>query len=293
MEKQVNADEFVARFMTENLEHLRYTKFPIKVFQLDEIAPYIKFPTPPIFLGYNLFVHITHGFFKYQIGPKEYVVNAPAILLSSYGNISAIKSADKSVKGHCILINETAMTSIFREQEILNVFNISPLINLSLDDSADVGELCKILYKELQTEDPYTELTNSVLKSILLKSIKLSSSDKLLNRKQEIAMMFKKLVHENFKSHKDIVFYADKLAVSTNYLNRCVFSVFNKSSKEVVLEVAVMYSQVLLFETNKSIADICYELEFTDPSYFSRIFKKILGVSPSDYRRKQIKRNFI
>ncbi|PUV24731.1 MULTISPECIES: helix-turn-helix domain-containing protein [Sphingobacterium] len=286
MEKQVNAGEFVDRFMTGSLEHLRYQQSPVKIFQLSEIAPYIKFPTPPIFLGYNLLVHITEGYFKHKIGAKEYVVKAPAILISNYGNISTIKSVDKSAKGHCVLINDNAMTSIFREQEILNIFNISPLLNLSTQDSTDLNELFKLLYNELLSESPYKELFESLLKSLLLKIIKLSSSNQALNRRQEIAMMFKQLVHKNFKKQKHIAFYADKLAVSTNYLNRCVFSVFKKSSKELILEVLIMHSQFLLFESNKSIADICYELDFSDPSYFSRLFKKIVGISPTSYRNK-------
>ncbi|WP_164112399.1 MULTISPECIES: helix-turn-helix domain-containing protein [Sphingobacterium] len=284
MEKQVNADEFVERFMIGSQEHLKHQQFPVKIFPLSEIAPYIKFPTPPIFLGYNLLVHLTEGYFTHQIGPKEYMVKAPAILISSYGNISAVKAADKSVNGHCILINEAAMTSIFRAQEILNIFSISPLINLSTEDSRDIDQLCKLLRKELYADHPYKELNDSLLKSVLLKVIKLSSSNKLLNRKQEIAMRFKHLVHKNFKKHKHIGFYADKLAVSTNYLNRCVFSVFNSSSKELILEVCIMHSQLLLFESNKSISDICYELDFSDPSYFSRVFKKIVGLSPTEYR---------
>ncbi|TDQ73784.1 helix-turn-helix domain-containing protein [Sphingobacterium yanglingense] len=284
MEKKVNADEFVERFMVGSQEHLKYKQFPVKVFQLSEIAPFIKFPTPPIFLAYNLVIHLTEGYFIYQIGPKEYSVQAPAILISSYGNISAVKTADKSVRGHCILINEAAMTSIFRAQEILNIFSISPLINLPREDSIGIHQLCKLLYKELYAEDSYKELNDSLLKSILLKVIKLSSSDKLLSRRQEIAMMFKHLVHKNFKKHKHIGFYADKLAVSTNYLNRCVFSVFSQSSKEVILEICIMHSQLLLFESNKSISDICYELDFSDPSYFSRVFKKLVGLSPTEYR---------
>ncbi|ERJ58880.1 helix-turn-helix domain-containing protein [Sphingobacterium paucimobilis] len=284
MEKQVNADEYVERFMVGSLDHLKYKQFPVKVFQLNEIAPFIKFPTPPIFLAYNLLVHLTEGYFTYQIGPKEYMVKAPAILISSYGNISAVKTADRSVKGHCILINESAMTSIFRAQEILNIFSISPLIDLSQEDSTDINLLCQLLYKELYATDAYKELNDTLLKSILLKVIKLSSSDKLLSRRQEIAMMFKRLVHKNFKKHKHIGFYADKLAVSTNYLNRCVFSVFKQSSKEVILEISVMHAQLLLFESNKSVADICYELDFSDPSYFSRVFKKVVGMSPTEYR---------
>jgi AraC-like DNA-binding protein len=168
----------------------------------------------------------------------------------------------------------------------LNIFNISPLLNLTARDSSDLQELFRLLYDELLSELPYKELFENLLKSAILKIIKLSSSNLALNRRQEIAMMFKQLVHKNFKKQKNISFYADKLAVSTNYLNRCVFSVFKKSSKELILEVLIMHSQFLLFESTKSIADICYELDFSDPSYFSRLFKKIVGVSPTSYRNR-------
>lgn len=285
MDNQVNADEFVERFMTGDLGHLTYQQLPVKIFKISEIAPYIKVPTPPIFLGYNLIVHLTDGFFNHQIGPNEFVVSAPAVLISNYGNISSVKSVSKSAEGYCVLINDQAMTSIFREQEILNIFTISPLLNLSSEDSGDLEGLFGQLFKELRNADPYIELSESLLKSLLLKIIKLSESHRVLNRKQEIALFFKKLVHQHFKEEKSIAFYADKLAVSTNYLNRCVFEVFKKSSKDLILEVLIMHSQLLLLESNKTVTAICYELNFSEPSYFSRIFKKKTGMSPAAYRK--------
>ena len=98
-------------------------------------------------------------------------------------------------------------------------------------------------------------------------------------------MAFKQLVHLHFYKHKSVDFYADRLLVSINYLNRCVTSVFRKSAKALILEVAIIHSQLLLLETNKSVASIAYELDFADPSYFARLFKKIVGMSPSDYRK--------
>jgi len=64
-----------------------------------------------------------------------------------------------------------------------------------------------------------------------------------------------------------------------------VSSVFKKTSKQLILEVAIIHSQLLLLETNKSVASIAYELEFDDPSYFTRLFKKIVGISPTEYRK--------
>ncbi|MBE8714353.1 helix-turn-helix domain-containing protein [Sphingobacterium hungaricum] len=284
MDNQVNADEFVERFMTGDLGHLQYQQLPVKIFKISEIAPFIKVPTPPILLGYNLIVHLTEGFFNHQIGPREFIVNAPAVLISNYGNVSTIKSVSKSAEGYCVLIKEEAMTSIFREQEILNIFTIAPLLNLSDEDNEDLANLLSQLFKELRNEDPYLQLSESLLKSLLLKIIKLSASHKVLNRKQEIAMTFKKLVHQHFKEQKSLSFYADKLAVSTNYLNRCVYDVFKKSSKDLILEVLIMHSQLLLHESTKTVTDICYELNFSEPSYFSRIFKKKVGMSPAAYR---------
>jgi len=284
MDNQVNANEFVARFMTGDLGHLTYQQLPVKIFKISEIAPYIKVPTPPILLGYNLIVHLTEGYFNHQIGPKEFTVNAPAVLISNYGNVSAIKSVSATAEGYCVLIKEEAMTSIFREQEILNIFTISPLLNLSNAENQDLESIVSQLFKELRSEDPYFQLSESLLKSLLLKIIKLSASHKVLNRKQEIAMFFKKLVHQHFKEHKNISFYADKLAVSTNYLNRCVYEVYHKSSKDLILDVLIMHSQLLLHESTKTVTDICYELNFSEPSYFSRIFKKKVGMSPMAYR---------
>jgi len=285
MEKLVNADEFVERFMVGNMNHLRYKHSPVKVFRLSEIAPYIKIPTPPILFGYNLLVHITEGHFEHQIGPKVYIVKAPAILISTYGNISAIRSVDTSAKGHCVLINDSAMTSIFREQEILNIFTVSPLLNLADDVSAGLNQIFRLLYEELHAPDPYKELAESLLKTLLLKIIKLSASNHSLSRRQEIAMLFKQLVHKHGKKQKQLDFYTDKLAISANYLNRCVAAVYNKSSKQLMLEVLMMHAQLLLLESSRSIADICYELDFPDPSYFSRVFKKLVGMSPTAYRQ--------
>ncbi len=286
MEKnQINADEFVSKFMYGSLNHLTYIPTPIKIFSLRDIAPYLKIPIPPIFFGYNLLIHLTEGYFTQQIESTTFMVQGPSVLICNYGHISAIHSVDKSAQGYCVLIKEQAMTSLFREQEILNIFTISPLLNLTKPDSEELNGLLDLLYREIYSKTPYKELYESLFKTVVLKIIKLSEANRSLERRQEIAIAFKQLVHLHFNKHKPVDFYADRLAVSINYLNRCVSSVFKKSSKELILEVAIIHSQLLLLETNKSVASIAYELEFTDPSYFARLFKKIVGISPSDYRK--------
>lgn len=285
IKNQISADEFVSKFMEESLSHLTYIPTPIKIFALKDIAPYLKIPIPPIFFGYNLLIHITKGYFTQQIGSTTFTVRAPAVLICNYGHVSAIQSVDKFAEGYCVLIKEQAMTSLFREKQILNIFTISPLLNLNEETSKELNILLDLLYGEIYSETPYKELYESLFKTIALKIIKLSDSNKILERKQEIAVTFKQLVHLHFSKQKTVDFYADQLNVSINYLNRCVSSVYKKSSKQLILEIAVIHSQLLLLETNKSVATIAYELDFADPSYFARLFKKVVGITPSEYRK--------
>lgn len=286
--KKVYADEFVSMFMEGSLQHIKYIQTPIKIFALKDIAPYLRTPIPPILFGYNLLIHLTKGYFQHQIESTKFMVKAPAVMIANYGHVSAINEVDKNAEGYCVLIKEQAMTSILRDQETLNVFNIAPLLNLQDSDNKDLEVLLQLLYKEIYDENPYKSYYESIFKTIILKIIKLSDANKTLLRKQEVAIAFKQQVYLDFSKEKSVSYYADKLAVSTNYLNRCVSAVFNKSAKQVILEVAIMHSQLLLVETTKPIATIAYELEFEDPSYFTRLFKKLVGLTPTAYRNSAL-----
>ena len=54
--------------------------------------------------------------------------------------------------------------------------------------------------------------------------------------------------------------------------------------KEWINKVNILQSQLLLQDLTKSISEIAFELNYGDPSYFGRLFKKIAGVTPSEYR---------
>jgi len=106
------------------------------------------------------------------------------------------------------------------------------------------------------------------------------------DRQSEIAMLFKELLYENFKHKRDVKFYAEALAVSENYLNRCVNHVTNKAPKQHINEVVIYQSKVLLQDFSKDISQVAFELNFSDASYFGRLFKQIMNMTPSEYRKR-------
>ena len=129
------------------------------------------------------------------------------------------------------------------------------------------------------------EVEVSLLKAIVQKLAQtwpasLSNSD----RQSEISMLFKELLYENFMYKRDVKFYADSQAVSENYLNRCVNYVTNKAPKQHINEIVVYHSKVLLQDLSKNISQIAFELNFSDASYFGRLFKQLTKLTPSQYK---------
>ena len=62
-----------------------------------------------------------------------------------------------------------------------------------------------------------------------------------------------------------------------------------RSFRQLVADVKLLEGRRLLLETNLGIGEIAQRLHYSDSSHFGRMFRKQLGISPSDYRRLSAK----
>lgn len=81
------------------------------------------------------------------------------------------------------------------------------------------------------------------------------------------------------------------IANSVNISKRDCFRKFRENLGITPLDyldsVRIRYAALLICKTEKSITDICYEVGFSSGSYFSTKFKKSIGCSPAEYRKRQ------
>ena len=59
-----------------------------------------------------------------------------------------------------------------------------------------------------------------------------------------------------------------------------------KTSSQLILDRVLLEAKRLLTHADLNISQIAYELEFDDASYFSRLFKKKVGVTPEQFRKQ-------
>ena len=80
---------------------------------------------------------------------------------------------------------------------------------------------------------------------------------------------------------------SEDLFVSTSNLYRKLKALTGMSPNQYIRAFRLSRAKILLQDPNNTIADIAYATGFTDPDYFSRLFKKETGVTPSEYRNAE------
>lgn len=108
---------------------------------------------------------------------------------------------------------------------------------------------------------------------------------KQVSHKDHVLQEFHALVTRNFREQHFVGFYADKLAISEQYLARIVRAGTGKSVNSIINELLIMEARTLLSSTKSTIGDIASELGFSDAAGFCKFFKRNTGQTPLNYRK--------
>lgn len=102
---------------------------------------------------------------------------------------------------------------------------------------------------------------------------------------------FEALLNNYFASEKPytlglplVNYFADELHLSANYFGDMVKKETGKSAQEYIQNKIIEIAKDKIFEGNKTISEIAYELGFKYPQHFSRLFKQRVGYTPNEYK---------
>ncbi|SEM46127.1 AraC-type DNA-binding protein [Chryseobacterium taichungense] len=236
---------------------------------------------------------ITEGEATVEIDTEHYKLSKNIFLLIKPNVVHGTKFSEL-YEGYMIHFSEDFF-SIYSQinqffSHILQASHRDEPIVISLNDDT-ANELDIIFSKVSKTYEESSfiknELIRSYLNTVLLKvyeSHGIKNENKL---KSNSITLYNNFIHilENYvlekKSVKD---YAKMLNISPAYLNMVTKSEVKKTAGEVIRGRTILEAQRMLIFTTSSISEIAYKLNFDDSSYFWKLFKKITGLSPKEYR---------
>lgn len=107
-------------------------------------------------------------------------------------------------------------------------------------------------------------------------------------RKQLLFHRFMHLIHEHALREHQVGFYADRLCISSRYLNEITVEYSKgKTPKELIDEQLTVEIKVQLNKLDLSVEEVAGICCFPDSSYLSRFFKKHTGITPKEFRNRE------
>lgn len=139
---------------------------------------------------------------------------------------------------------------------------------------------------ENKTSDSYFDIKTDFTKLIyqFIKSFGLDTNEnKYLSLSPKLKKLHK-LLNVDITAKTRTKDLANYLNISQSMLSKTYKAETGITLKDFIQHKLIQKSQLLLLTTSKSIQEIAYELGYDDALYFSRVFKKRIGVSPTTYR---------
>ncbi|WBU87901.1 helix-turn-helix domain-containing protein [Cellulophaga omnivescoria] len=204
-------------------------------------------------------------------------------------------------KGFSINFHEDFIKGTELAQQIKNYGFFSYAVNEALHLSPKEEKQLELLVENIEIEyqnnqDAFSkEIIISQL-STLLKYANRFYDRQFLNRKElstSLLEQFNRQISTYLESGQlqengipSIEQIAKKMLVSQRYLSDTLKKETGKTTTEHLHLHLIDEAKNILLQPNKSISEVAYELGFEYPPYFSRLFKKKEGISPTQYREK-------
>lgn len=104
------------------------------------------------------------------------------------------------------------------------------------------------------------------------------------NNSKGIIEQAKEMINKNYSSDLTLKNIADRFHLSKNYFGQLFKNETDMTVNEYINMVRIKKAMELLTRSNLKVYEIAYQIGFNDQHYFSLVFKKIVGVAPTEYR---------
>lgn len=266
------------------------------VVAISEFRKYIQ-QNPTHRLTYYDLTFVKQGGEFVTINQARLFVQSGDVICSTPGDVWTWER-NTSLEGYALVFEEDFFQSFFiyklflKDLNFLKADRLSPLLRPDEELFSEILEYLGKIRNEIKEKARSEHIIRALVYLILAKLDSVekgqdkSAFDALSeNRNNRHLQGFIKLVEEHYLEIHEVQFYADKLFISANYLNKIVKELLGTTSKKYILNKIVQEAKNLLSFTDMSISEISNKLKFESPSYFTRIFNTYEGLNPKEFRQ--------
>ena len=268
----------------------------------DGFLPCPKESSPPITndcysISLKKFVKgdLNYGRTKYDFTNGALIFIAPRQILQWDSSV-VFERKGFSINFHEDFLKGTELAQQIKKYGFFS-YSVNEALHLSPKEEKQIESIVENI--EIEYQNNQDEFSKEIIISQLGTLFKYANrfyERQFLNRKEisnNLLEQFNQHLTEYFESRQlqekgipSIEQIADTMSVSQRYLSDTLKKETGKTTTEHLHLHLIDEAKNILLQPNKSISEVAYELGFEYPPYFSRLFKKKEGISPTEYREK-------
>ena len=224
-----------------------------------------------------------------EIDFQTHHIQAPAVIFIHPHQVHRVIAFEDAMISTWIITEENLRPEYLSLLEGLAPADVLPVIPEALVVLTETAALCMKL-SEKKTEVLYhsilKESVNTLVTLVISKYLALTKPTEQHTRFEDITREFKTALEKHYKWKKNPSEYAAALNLSASYLNECVKATTGNSVSSHIQQRVVLEAKRLLYHSGKSVKEVVGELGYHDYSYFTRLFTKVVGMTPIAFRDK-------
>lgn len=165
-------------------------------------------------------------------------------------------------------------------------------LQLTPEDADFLDRLHHLLYLNTRQQEHSSQVTLHLISSLLwFVSQRWSQHEEAAQRKmtreQRLFSDFIQLVNRDVRQQHQVEYYASKLCMAPRYFSTVIRGVSGKPPKEWIDDALLTQIKIELKYSEKTVVQISDDNNFPNPSFFSKFFKRLAGMTPLEYKQKE------
>lgn len=248
-------------------------------------------PENPHQLDFEELIIGIDGELEYFIDFKSITLDAPLICFVTKGKVHRVIPKMKNGKCNMWVLrfrSEFIPETIFQLYSFYHDHAIFKLLTGTCFNRLET--LCEMMNAELKQENPDLGVVRHLLSALFImiesEKNKISPSKFGLAKNQNTTLQsFLTILEENYHRPLGVEYYAEKLFMSARNLNLICKGILFQTVSEIIETRKLLEAKNQLTNSDKNISEIGFDLGYNEKSYFTNVFKKRTGQTPSEFRK--------
>lgn len=247
-------------------------------------------------IGLFQVLFLMEGQVRAEVGDATWERAGPAVI-TIHPSLEHGFDFSEEAQGHVLTIDEQLVYAAGRDRgDLFAPLFIQPLA-LSLDHMPELHGRIQALLDNLMAEAAWphyghTHVLEWLACGVLVLLTRVQAEQQFAHQSGrgdfELFSRFRAMVEQRYKEQWQVGQYADALHIAPVRLNRLCLKVAGQTAFDIAQDRLMLEACRKLTYAPSPVASIGYELGFQDPAYFSRLFKKRIGISPREFRQQTL-----